>query len=197
MGTAALFTSPATLFKRRDAPALPLGCLAAVPDLKQAIISKKLAQGFGSLALLASSLEALESAGNGVTAAIANLLDLTAREEAEMVMQGGPVFLALPLSSISGIMQHIADEHASELRAKRTVVADFAAALDTTKARLDGNLEHSSTGVLTLPESPKSRRKVLEAFLQVHIAAWMLCANLNEGMHAADLAFIASEAASC
>ena len=88
-------------------------------------------------------------------------------EAGEPVLGDKPVFSALPLSSIVGMLREIEGMYAAEVHVKRTV-------LDGLEVARQQEAEHPD------PAARRLGPEALEAQLQVHITAWMLDAQVDE-----------------
>lgn len=176
---------------RSHVPQLPLAALSDVPGLKAAALHKLCAQMSRHQAALEGCLRALGAAADGLAAAVAPLAELAAQEAARPVLGGGPVFTLLPLSTITAMLERIRSGHEGELGAKAVSVAGFR--LQATEARQRA-AEAAGGGGFRLP---KPAEAALEAFLRVHITAWMLDAGVDEAAAEADLAALSQDANSC
>jgi len=106
-------------------PALPLGPLGEVPGLRPAATAKLLAQQEAALAELADCLGRLQAAAEGLSGAAAGLEELLAREAEAPVLGEGPVFAALPLRLLGGMLGEVATQHGAELTVKAGVLQGF------------------------------------------------------------------------
>lgn len=111
-------------------------------------------------------------------------------EAAEPLLGDRPVFTALPLPSISGMLREIERMHQAEVGVKRAVVQGFAAAGGAAEGRRGGG----GGGGGGAGAGAGERGDALEARLQVHIAAWMLCTEVEEGRVAESLALLTEDA---
>lgn len=180
---------------------MPLGVLSDIADLRETAARKALKKARSQVIDLRACLTALEAAVQALHEAVAPVSSLAAAEEQESVLKGSPVFTALPLSSIAMLMRRIYDMHEAELKVKRAMVADCEVALTEAQWRHgdSGGLPVGavSNGKHSIGTSRLKDHESLEAFLQVHIVAWMLCVEVTEKQVEADLAMITQDANSC
>jgi uroporphyrinogen-III decarboxylase len=106
-------------------PALPLGLLAGVPNLRQAAAAKLVQQQTTALQELAACLQQLQAAVAGLAEASASLLQLLDAEADRPVLADGAVFATLSMQLVSGMVQDVHSMHQEELAVKSAVCQGF------------------------------------------------------------------------
>ena len=170
-----------------------------MPSLRQAATLKTLHQISRHIETLRQSLEALECAAAALEDAVAPLAALAEAEDGAPVLRDSPVFAALPLPTLVSLMANIARMHSAELEIKRAVVADCEDSCVQAQARHQDPLAAAAVAAPRggAQAGGSGGHEAVEAFLQVHITAWMLCVEVSEKQVEADLEMIKHEADSC
>lgn len=106
-------------------PALPLGPLADVPNLRSAAQAKLLQQQAAALAQLAACLDRLREAAAGLASAAGGLQQLLASEAERPLLMERPVFASLPLRLLGSMLDEVAAMHQAELAVKAALLAGF------------------------------------------------------------------------
>jgi hypothetical protein len=106
-------------------PALPLGSLADIPELRQVAAAKLVQQQTAALAQVAACLDQLQAAVAGLADAGSSIQELADAEAEAPLLAEGPVFASLPLSLLSGMVEDVWRMHEAELAAKEAVVQGF------------------------------------------------------------------------
>jgi hypothetical protein len=106
-------------------PALPLGVLASVPNLRPAAEAKLRQQQAEAVGELAACLERLREAVGGLAEAAGSLQQLLDREAAAPLLAEGAVFATLPLRLVGSMVREVAEMHGAELAVKAAVLQGF------------------------------------------------------------------------
>ena len=206
-------------------PQLPLAALQTIPGLKHACLTKLACQRQRHLQALLNCLETLEIALCSLSEAVSQVTAISQIEDSQPMLRGGPVFTSLTL--ITTMLQRIESMYEAELAIKKVVAEDFRNAcaqaeqrantsspnsfkylsnLSNTSKQLSSSTDNRTSANSTISANSTSGQisnggsrsgDEVESFLQVHITAWMLSAEIDEGGVEADLAFITQDANSC
>ena len=106
-------------------PALSLGVLASVPNLRPAAEAKLRQQQAEAVGELAACLERLREAVGGLAEAAGSLQPLLDREAAAPLLAEGAVFATLPLRLVGSMVREVAEMHGAELAVKAAVLQGF------------------------------------------------------------------------
>lgn len=172
-------------------PSLPLGVLHDVPDLQQRAATKLVEKQQRLLLGLQESLETLSQAVQGLEDAAASVEEVAAKEAAAPVLGQQPVFTALPLPTIASMLRELHAMHASELHVKGVVVDGLAVVCwQAAQEGIAGRHSGSGSGG---GRAAVRAQDAVEAKLQVHITAWMLCAEVQAARVTDNLALLTSD----